>query len=1247
MKGRIFLISSIVFSSQLSSFCYAQASNFFEPLQTPLIDDLRPKPNIMLMMDTSNVGVQTKLSLTTDERDFFEDELREMGLQNQNSISKTDAISVAILKILKTYQHVAHFGLSRTDIASPYAYITEGNAFYEKEKTIDVNPIIVPIYNPTNANSIGNYQQIDQDEKQHFNNLKNAIINFQKDYSSSQDSRAWQYSISEVSKYFWGSRYYLDNTNSNYLAHIPSQIANQVLPLNIQTNQVGEKRIQYESYPDPIKYICQQSNIIYFPVDISKTYDDTKQYDRAMNIPMTAQQYTIEDKYSNKVYKTTPNDTMDILYKAPSDASIILGQVLRHYLSSGNIYDSRKLEYCNKFSGSFGIMKSILSANPTLADAAGNLWKHWSGTQCSNGQGTYNPSDINIGAIYTGPAFTVNQQIEWNEKNHIGQDELQKFIDFFTRGYGEIDGNTASGTVNNVPFASQSNAVYLRANRNNETTLMSIFDRTKEYFDRKIISHKTNGRFMFDQHVPDTVQTGRAYITYSTSYTEQFWTSEIRAYDPRKPNKSGYASKSVFGNVNYDPTWSTSDTMTYDQGEFFTSAQGKKTELNLLITGNQLNWLKGDLSLDPYRYRVRNNILGDIVNSSIVYTAKDHFYINLDLVGANREQYINFMNIKNDNFENNLLIAGSNDGFLNFIVAGRNSKGHQGQDLTGMRKAAYFIPFFKDDIKNIMEPLPSYAGEFQHKFRVDGQINLFDAIVNDGFKTSGIAGMGAGYKGIVGFELFSIDSKNVVDNKGEIEPLFEIDTTMNGFKNLGYTYSGFAFFNDFSLNTGGRSIAIFGNGPGNTQNVSSLFFINAITGELLGELDLSPYSGKGGAFTPALVLSKADEGQNLDIIYVGDYSGKLFKIDFRDTAGAWRDRIPKAEVTLLFDAGNSNFTKPISVQPYVQYNPKTKKNWIFFGTGMLATIKQKENTSEQAFYALEDKDEKDPEKREIKLSSLNRLTGTQVSNKSRYPGLVSSQISSESILEVRGGKPLSSDQNGWYLPLKSNNTDIVPKSFSSDYNKNPSMNVIYPAAMVMNNKIVFSAREIISSNVHNVCASDIVQSPLYSLQMYTGAAALTGNINYQGDSLSGLTIVNQGLLAPFQSFGTLTKDSYVGNIASGYNLSLTPEERERLDDVKTLSTNNINNSNSSNIGGRRNEKNNLDYSIYRFYPTMNTTYDNATQKYNTREKFEYIPYSSIFGEDGSAERYPIGSFIEEPPAQLTPKRIHVKKKYQF
>lgn len=332
--------------------------------------------------------------------------------------------------------------------------------------------------------------------------------------------------------------------------------------------------------------------------------------------------------------------------------------------------------------------------------------------------------------------------------------------------------------------------------------------------------------------------------------------------------------------------------------------------------------------------RARLRPMGSVTNSDLVLANKDILNINISKDKMNQslaQDLVGYLKYKVKNQPVNYLIVSDNDGFVNFVNAQR---GLTGYETAGARNTAYFPQLLAHRLAEI-------SGENRPATLVlEGKTKLSDVKVyqqsqGNIYATIGLTSMGSGGKGIVGYRIYGapedLKQSSSTEYLDQVTPLFEITNEgpekyrTSGFKDLGYTYSGFEVFNQI-YNGKGRAVATFGNGFGVDKSV--LYFIDAYTGEKLHEIILN-HDG-GGAATPSIVVKASNDGQALDRIYVGDYSGTLYKINFN---GKDLDD-DSVTVTALFNASttpNNEGQSAISVKPLV-----TKSSGLYrvaFGTG--------------------------------------------------------------------------------------------------------------------------------------------------------------------------------------------------------------------------------------------------------------------------------------------------------------------------
>lgn len=410
------------------------------------------------------------------------------------------------------------------------------------------------------------------------------------------------------------------------------------------------------------------------------------------------------------------------------------------------------------------------------------------------------------------------------------------------------------------------------------------------------------------------------------------------SWDSRKTVKS---NNGIFTTLNYESPnnpFATDLTISALQEAYTLGHAGSSARAPL--HDNHIRWLKGQYVTDnvklsrDQRVMPRVSAIGPVVNSEIANVAKDKEYVNLNFMsGSIKSEFNHYVIHKNKVMENELLVINANDGLIHFIGTQRKINAPN----FGKRIAAYFPGF-------LAYRLPEISGLFsEFQYSVDGSIGIFEFKDSNGdIRTIGVSGMGGGGKGIVGYQIFKATPSGAGSNitfsntDKNIKPLFEIFnegnlkskvSKMTKFENLGYTYSGFEFFNRKHPNgNNGQGIVVFGNGYGNT--VSSLYFVDIENGNLIKEIVL--HKNGGGASTPTLVVEKDPSTgyQRLKKIFVGDTSGTMYRVDFKN--GDIESAV-SSEIYRSSKIGEQT-NNPITVKPFYTIDEQ-RNGWIYFGTG--------------------------------------------------------------------------------------------------------------------------------------------------------------------------------------------------------------------------------------------------------------------------------------------------------------------------
>lgn len=272
------------------------------------------------------------------------------------------------------------------------------------------------------------------------------------------------------------------------------------------------------------------------------------------------------------------------------------------------------------------------------------------------------------------------------------------------------------------------------------------------------------------------------------------------------------------------------------------------------------NYLRGDQSREqtntvPLGFRSRSGRLGDIVNSSAEVETKRSFYPAFDaLPGAEGSAYRAYRETKLASFTNSVYV-GANAGMLHAFNAD-----------TGAELFSY-IPNGSIGQMGLL-----LARNYQHRYFVDGQINVTDAVINGNWGTVLLGNMGRG-----GRSVFAIDVTNpAAVNAGKV--MWELPTNDNDL-GLGLGRVEVMYGED------GVWYAVFGNGVNSVNANPVLYLVNLSTGVVTRRIT----ADDGGNLTNGLTrIALADVNGNgrVDAVYGGDFQGNLWKFDLSSTANS-------------------------------------------------------------------------------------------------------------------------------------------------------------------------------------------------------------------------------------------------------------------------------------------------------------------------------------------------------------------------
>ena len=355
--------------------------------------------------------------------------------------------------------------------------------------------------------------------------------------------------------------------------------------------------------------------------------------------------------------------------------------------------------------------------------------------------------------------------------------------------------------------------------------------------------------------------------------------------------------------------------------------QGPTTVDNL--GASRIDYIRG---ANVTGFRVRDKILGDIVNSSPIY-------VKSPIVGLypSDTSYSTF--VTNNANRAAMVYIGDNSGVFHAIDA-----------TTGDEKFGYLpLNLFSNATGAGYHYLTDPA--YQHRFYINGAYGIGDAYLNSAWQTVLVSGEGAGGKGY-----FSLNVTNPNNfTSGNESNIFKWEFSSSNDSDLGYTFSKpiIGKMND------GNWYAIFGNGYNSTNGIAKLFLVKLAGPSGATWVKNTDYyvltTGSGSTSTPDGLSSPAavdlDNNGTIDRIYAGSVQGTMWSFNVSSTSpGSWGNGVA------LINTG-----QPITGAPLVTTHPTitaTSGNapdvMVFFGTGQYLTSTDPTSTTTTGLYGVWD-----------------------------------------------------------------------------------------------------------------------------------------------------------------------------------------------------------------------------------------------------------------------------------------------------
>ncbi len=374
-------------------------------------------------------------------------------------------------------------------------------------------------------------------------------------------------------------------------------------------------------------------------------------------------------------------------------------------------------------------------------------------------------------------------------------------------------------------------------------------------------------------------------------------------------------------------------------------------------------------------YRLRKQVLGDLVNSAPVFVGPRKFKYT-------ENGYDTWAASKSAASSTRILLVGGNDGML-----------HAFKDEDGSEAWAYVPSLVMSDLYRLADA--NYSSK--HRYYVDGSVVVGDIYVDGAWKTIAVGGLNGGGRGY-----YALDVTDTLNPKA----LWEISPNSlpaDKASHLGLTYGNPII----TKNKAGTWIVAFSSGYNNPDGGGYLFIVNANTGELLKEIA----TGAGTASTPS-GLGKINAwvetlGENKALrFYGGDMLGNLWRFDHDDLVEPKGGALRIAQ----FLYGASKTPQPITTKPMLaefEANGATRRV-VYVGTGRYlgaSDVAAEADSQQQSIYGVVD---------EMTSTGLGDVRGPGI--------LVKQAIDTTTSPRTVGGSATPVDwskDKGWYVDLAS------------------------------------------------------------------------------------------------------------------------------------------------------------------------------------------------------------------------------------
>ena len=367
-----------------------------------------------------------------------------------------------------------------------------------------------------------------------------------------------------------------------------------------------------------------------------------------------------------------------------------------------------------------------------------------------------------------------------------------------------------------------------------------------------------------------------------------------------------------------------------------------------------LNYLRGDRTNESTTasskfYRQRDKLLGDIVDSKVVYLGKP--------AGSYSDSYNpGYTQFKTDYAGRKpLVFVGANDGMLHAFDASETADA--GKEVFALVPHSVFRgPDNNPEVSGIQAlARKTYSHHYYMNAtpeirdvdiaRTGGKLSSFSPSLASDWRTLLVAGQGKGGRSFVAMDVTSISSTvSESDIAGRV--LWEFTHPDMGFSFGRPLIAKTVRWGWVVVLTGG-----YNNVNGTKPGQGVIFILNAKTGAMLGSVPV--YTGSGTALSPAGLAqiegyTPSYQDYTLDYVYGGDLDGNLWRFDFTSAD----NDLPSVNKIAEFIVDGVG--QPVTTAPKVEYSAEDLKRYVFVGTGRLLENVDLSNSKQQTMYAVRD-----------------------------------------------------------------------------------------------------------------------------------------------------------------------------------------------------------------------------------------------------------------------------------------------------